>query len=208
MKSIAYISFPINQAIGQSPAASTPPLAIALDTDRFGNYNFSLGWTHVLALERTGSSQDSPIIDDIRDSPPACFNFRSRVNWGVQWERGDWAGQCERLSPMGSQIPWNGRKPSRIAPQIIWNAGLQKKITDKMTIGFAVQNLLDKGRAERRQQQLVSVLLGQLQPDRPRSLCDHELQVQLRHPVVATRGGRPLAALFFCVIGALPQVPS
>ena len=38
----------------------------------------------------------------------------------------------------------NWAETGRIAPYIIWNAGVQKKITDKMTIGFAVQNLLDK----------------------------------------------------------------
>jgi iron complex outermembrane receptor protein len=134
----SYLSYPFNQASVVTRGIDATA-RYRLDTDRFGNYDFSLGWTHVLALNEQ-AFPDSPIIDE-RDAPQRVLNFRSRVNWGVQWERGDWAANVNGYR-QGSQIPWGSG--DRIAPQIIWNVGLQKKITDKMTIGFAVQNLLDK----------------------------------------------------------------
>jgi iron complex outermembrane receptor protein len=138
-----YRSFPINQSMTETSGIDATA-RYRLDTDRFGNYDFSLSWTHVLKLneqEFRGSG-----IQDERDDPRRQLNFRSRLNWGVQWERGDWAANVNGYR-LGSQIPWNNLAPGapdRIAPYIIWNVGLQKKITDKMTIGFAVQNLLDK----------------------------------------------------------------
>ncbi len=139
----SYISYPFNQSSVVTRGIDAT-VRYSLDTDRFGNYDFSLGWTHVLALneeEFPGSG-----IQDERDDPRRQLNFRSRLNWSVQWERGDWQANVNGYR-QGSQIPWNDladRAPDRIAPTIIWNAGLQKKITDKMTIGFAVQNLFDK----------------------------------------------------------------
>jgi iron complex outermembrane receptor protein len=139
----AYRSFPINQASVVTRGIDATA-RYRLDTDRFGNYDFSLSWTHVLALNEQ-EFPGSEIVDE-RDNPQRALNFRSRLNWGVQWERGDWAANVNGYR-LGSQIPWSrnlANSPDRIAPLIIWNAGLQKKITDKMTIGFAVQNLLDK----------------------------------------------------------------
>jgi iron complex outermembrane recepter protein len=138
-----YRSFPINQSMTETRGIDAT-VRYRLDTDRYGNYDFNLGWTHVLALNEEGFPGSG--IQDERDDPRRQLNFRSRLNWGVQWERGDWAANVNGYR-LGSQIPWNSLAlgaPDRIAPYIIWNAGLQKKITDKMTIGFAVQNLFDK----------------------------------------------------------------
>ncbi len=134
----SYRSIPINQAMIETSGIDATA-RYRLDTDRFGNFNFNLGWTHVLKLDE----QEFPgsEIRNIRDNPQ-YFNQRSRLNWGVDWERGDW--QVNLNGFRNGSLP-NWAETGRIAPYIIWNAGLQKKITDKMTIGFAVQNLLDKG---------------------------------------------------------------
>jgi iron complex outermembrane receptor protein len=132
-----YRSFPINQSMTETSGIDAT-VRYRLDTDRYGNFDFNLGWTHVLKLE----DQEFP-GSDIRDTRdhPQFFNQRSRLNWGVQWERGDWAANLNGFR--NGSLP-NWAETGRIAPYIVWNAGLQKKITDKMTIGFAVQNLLDK----------------------------------------------------------------
>lgn len=132
-----YRSFPINQSMTETSGIDAT-VRYRLDTDRYGNFDFNLGWTHVLKLE----DQEFPgsEIRDTRDHPQ-FFNQRSRLNWGVQWERGDWQANVNGFR--NGSLP-NWAETGRIAPYIIWNAGVQKKITDKMTIGFAVQNLLDK----------------------------------------------------------------
>ena len=133
----SYRSFPINSSMTETSGIDAT-VRYRLDTDRLGNFDFNLSWTHVLKLE----DQEFPGSDirELRDNPQ-FFNQRSRLNWGAQWERGDWTANVNGYR-LGSLPNWG--ETDRIAPYIIWNAGLQKKITDKMTIGFAVQNLFDK----------------------------------------------------------------
>lgn len=133
----SYRSFPINSSMTETSGIDAT-VRYRLDTDRLGNFDFNLSWTHVLKLE----DQEFPgsEVRNLRDHPQ-FFNQRSRLNWGAQWERGDWQANVNGYR-LGSLPNW--AETDRIAPYIIWNAGLQKKITDKMTIGFAVQNLFDK----------------------------------------------------------------
>ena len=69
------------------------------------------------------------------------FNFRSRVNWQVGWTRDDWNVNLNGYR-WGSLPNW--AETSRIAPYIIWNARVEKKITDKATVGLAVNNIFNK----------------------------------------------------------------
>ncbi len=133
----SYLSYPYNQAMLDT-AGLDARWRYRLDTDRLGDFNFGVGWTHVTKLEQ----QDFPgaEIDNIRDDLQ-YFNFRSRVNWEVNWERDDWAVNVNGYR-WGSLPNWE--ETGRIAPYIIWNARIQKKITEKATVGLAVNNVLDK----------------------------------------------------------------
>src|SRR3546814_2525173 len=78
---------------------------------------------------------------DVCSSDLQYFNFRSRVNWTATWTKDDW-----RASVYGyrwGSLP-NWEETGRIAPYIIWNANVQKKITDNATVGLFVNNVLDK----------------------------------------------------------------
>ncbi|KAB8172437.1 TonB-dependent receptor plug domain-containing protein [Lysobacter maris] len=132
-----YKSFPFNQAMLKTNGIDAR-WRYRLDTDRMGLFNFNLSWTHVLKLEEQEFPGDE--IRNIRDHKQ-FFNFRSRVNWEVNWERDDWMVNINGYR-WGSLPNWE--ETGRIAPYIIWNGVVQKKITDKATIGFAVNNILDK----------------------------------------------------------------
>src|SRR3546814_2563612 len=61
--------------------------------------------------------------------------------WTATWTKDDW-----RASVYGyrwGSLP-NWEETGRIAPYIIWNANVQKKITDNATVGLFVNNVLDK----------------------------------------------------------------
>lgn len=109
-----------------------------IDTDRMGDFGLELGWTHVLKLEE----QDFPGSDvrNTRDHPQ-YFNFRSRVNWQATWQRDDW--NVALYGYRWGSLP-NWAETGRIGSHVIWNANVQKKITDDMTIGLFVNNVFDK----------------------------------------------------------------
>lgn len=133
----SYLSYPFNQAMLKTNGIDAR-WRYRLDTDRMGLFNFGLSWTHVLKLEEQEFPGDE--IRNIRDHMQ-FFNFRSRVNWEVNWERDDWLVNINGYR-WGSLPNWE--ETGRIAPYIIWNGTVQKKITDKATVGFAVNNILDK----------------------------------------------------------------
>ncbi|WP_242106894.1 TonB-dependent receptor plug domain-containing protein [Luteimonas aquatica] len=132
-----YRSFPINQAMLKTSGIDAR-WRYRLDTDRAGQFNFSLGWTHVLKME----DQQFPGSDirNIRDHKQ-FFNFRSRVNWEVNWERDDWTVNVNGYR-WGSLPNW--AETGRIGSYVIWNLAVQKEITDKATLGIAVNNVFDK----------------------------------------------------------------
>lgn len=132
-----YESIPYNQSMIKTTGIDGT-WRYRFDTDRWGDYQLQLGWTHVLKLEQQ-EFPGSP-IDNIRDDPQ-YFNFRSRVNWQVDWQRDDWAASLYGFR-WGSLPNW--AETGRIAPYIIWNASVSKKITDKAKVGFYVSNIFDK----------------------------------------------------------------
>ncbi len=109
-----------------------------LDTDRFGDFNFSLEWSHVLSYELQTFVTDT-IDRNFRDDP-GNFDFRSRIRASTSWSRGDWAANVF-MSRSGSLPNW--AETGRIAPYFLWNANVSKKITDKATIGFFVNNIFN-----------------------------------------------------------------
>jgi len=132
-----YLSYPFNQSMLETSGIDAR-WRYRLDTDRTGNFTFGVGWTHVLKLEE----QEFP-GSEIRNNRDHMqfFNFRSRVNWEVNWERGDWNANISGYR-WGSLPNW--AETARIAPYIIWNTRVEKKITDKASFGIAINNVLDK----------------------------------------------------------------
>ena len=131
-----FTSVPFNQAM-QETSGIDATFRYRLDTDRIGNFNFGLTWTHVLKLEE----QDFPgsEIINTRDHLQ-YFNFRSRINWTVGWERDDWNASVYGYR-WGSLPNWE--ETGRIGSYVVWNTNVSKKITDKATVGLFVNNLLD-----------------------------------------------------------------
>jgi len=133
----SYLSFPFNQSMLETSGIDAK-WRYQLDTDRLGNFNFGLGWTHVLKLEEEEFPGSG--IRNIRDDKQ-FFNFRSRVNWEVNWEMDDWNVNLNGYR-WGSLPNW--AETGRIGSYVIWNTQVSKEITDKVTVGFAVNNILDE----------------------------------------------------------------
>ena len=110
-----------------------------LDTDRFGDYAFSLEWSHRLSNETQTFATDR-VDRDFRDDP-GNFDFRSRIRASVGWSRDDWTANVF-MTRYGSLPNW--QETDRIAPYFLWNVNASKKITDKLTASFFVNNLLNK----------------------------------------------------------------
>lgn len=134
---VQFTSVPFNQAM-QETSGIDATFRYRLDTDRLGNFDMGLTWTHVLKLEE----QDFPggEIVNTRDHKQ-YFNFRSRINWNIGWEKNDWAANVYGYR-WGSLPNW--AETGRIAPYIVWNASVAKKITDKVSVGLYVNNVFDK----------------------------------------------------------------
>jgi iron complex outermembrane recepter protein len=130
-------SIPINQASNKTSGIDAS-IRYRLDTDRLGDFNLNLSWTHVLSLERR--QIEGGELENLRDNLQ-FFNQRSRMNWSMGWELDDWEANINGYR-LGSLPNWG--ETGRVAPYIIWNAGVAKKITEKATIAFTVQNVLDK----------------------------------------------------------------
>ena len=133
----SYLSYPFNQSMLETSGLDAR-WRYRLDTDRLGQFNFGVGWTHVLKLEEQEFPGDE--IRNIRDHLQ-FFNFRSRVNWEVNWELDDWNVNLNGYR-WGSLPNWE--ETGRIGSYVIWNTQVSKKITDKVTIGLAVNNILDE----------------------------------------------------------------
>ncbi|TYT27438.1 TonB-dependent receptor plug domain-containing protein [Luteimonas viscosa] len=131
-----YLSYPFNQSMLETSGIDAR-WRYQLDTDRMGEFNFGLGWTHVLELEEQEFPGDE--IRNLRDHRQ-FFNFRSRVNWEVNWERDDWTFNLNGYR-WGSLPNW--AETGRIGSYVIWNGRVEKKLTEKATVGFAVNNILD-----------------------------------------------------------------
>ena len=130
-------TYPQNQAQTKTSGIDAS-VAYKHDTDRMGSFMAELGWTHVLKLEV--QQFDGEPFENQRDHMQ-FFNFRSRVNWQVGWNKDDWNVNVNGFR-WGSLPNW--AETGRIDPYIIWNARIEKKITDKATVGLTVNNLLNK----------------------------------------------------------------
>lgn len=130
-------SGPVNQSYERVTGIDAA-MKYRLDTERFGNYGFSMEWSHRLSNETQTFATD-PIDRNFRDDP-GNFDFRSRIRGSVGWNKGDWAANLF-MTRYGSLPNW--QETARIAPYFIWNVNASKKITDKLTASFFVNNLLN-----------------------------------------------------------------
>ena len=128
---------PVNQSF-QGIDGFDASASYSFDTDRLGSYRLNLRYSHTLSQEFEEFPGDGVI--DYRDSLQN-FDFRSRVNWTAAWSKDDWQASVYGYR-WGSAPNWE--ETGRIAPYIIWNASVGKKITEKASIGVTVNNVLDK----------------------------------------------------------------
>lgn len=146
----SYRSFPINQAFTKQNGIDLR-FNYGLDTDRFGDFDFTLSWTHVLDY-KVQLFPGAEIIDERDDlANQQTLNFRSRVQWNLNWERDDWSANIngQRFGSLpyagDTDLTTPGVDYDRFGSYVLWNAGISKKITEKATIGIDVQNLLNEG---------------------------------------------------------------
>lgn len=134
---VQYSSFPFNQTMAETSGIDAS-VTYGLDTDRLGEFDFRLSWSHV--LENKDQLFPGEPIRELRDNPQ-FFNFRSRINWQAGWERDTWAANL--YGYRWGTLP-NWAETGRIAPFIVWNASASKQITDKFKITVLANNLFDK----------------------------------------------------------------
>ena len=127
---------PINSALEKTSGIDAS-LRYRLDTDRLGTFGLNLSWSHTLEYERTQYVEDGVL--ETRDS---LFNydFRSRIAATATWEKDDW--NVALFGTRWGSLP-NWGETARVAPYMLYNANVTKKITDKMTLGLFVNNVLD-----------------------------------------------------------------
>ena len=131
-----YASYPVNQSMMRTQGVDTA-LRWGLDAGGLGNFDLRLGYTIVTKLESQLFAGDALINerDDLR-----YRNFRSKANWQVNWNRDDW--QATVYGYRWGSLP-NFANTGRIAPYVIWNAGIAKKILPQATLGLNVNNVFN-----------------------------------------------------------------
>ncbi|HZH44943.1 MAG TPA: TonB-dependent receptor [Lysobacter sp.] len=128
---------PINRAFLGTKGVDAS-LDYRLDTDRWGNFRWVLGWSHT--LEQTSQEFSTDPVLSYRDLL-TNFDFRSRVRSTWTWEKGDWEAAVFMLR-YGSLPNW--QETGRIAPYFVWNVGVGKKLTQNLSVSVQVNNVFDK----------------------------------------------------------------
>lgn len=131
-------SGPVNQSF-RRVAGIDAEVNWKLDTDRLGDFRWSLAWSHTLESERQTFATD-PVDKDWRDDP-TNFDFRSRIRGSVGWVKEDWSANL--FATRYGSLP-NWQETGRIAPYILWNANIGKSITERMKVSFFVNNIFNK----------------------------------------------------------------
>ncbi|MDV3515005.1 TonB-dependent receptor domain-containing protein [Stenotrophomonas sp. C1657] len=121
-----------------------------LDTDRWGRFNFDLGYSLTLT-NKYKQLKEEPLID-YRDLPPEYWNpERSRARGSVTWSKGDWAttvfgtrygSAFSSLDTAGTNSA-GGYYPRRLPPFFLWNLSVGKKFGENVLATFQVVNVFD-----------------------------------------------------------------
>jgi iron complex outermembrane receptor protein len=111
-------------------------IAYKLETERMGDFNFNLQWSHVLGQEFAEFEGED--IEDYRDDM-TNFDFRSRMRGSVTWRPNDeWTATLFAFR-YGSLPNWE--ETGRIAPYIIYNTNVSWKATEKLEVSLIVNNI-------------------------------------------------------------------
>ncbi|MEN5116905.1 TonB-dependent receptor [Luteimonas sp. TWI662] len=135
-----FATYPINASLMRTEGLDAT-LRWAQDLGRWGDLGVQLGYTHVLAFEVAQFGDEAP--RDVRSTVE--YNaFRSRANWRANWAVGDWTTSLYGYR-WGGRPNYNGTlRPGRTPAYVIWNADVSRRITDHVTLGVSVLNLLDE----------------------------------------------------------------
>lgn len=128
---------PINRAF-QSTSGIDLTARYRLDTDRLGDFNFDLGWSHVLS-EKRAEFVDDP-VEEYRDNLQN-FDFRSRLRGSVSWQKGDWTTTLFGIR-YGSTPNW--AETGRIGSWVKYNLTVSHRFNDRLSASIIVNNLLDE----------------------------------------------------------------
>ncbi|KLJ01464.1 TonB-dependent receptor [Luteimonas sp. FCS-9] len=135
-----FATYPINASLMRTEGLDAT-LRWGQDLGRWGDLGVQLGYTHVLEFEVAQFDDEAP--RDVRSTVE--YNaFRSRANWRANWAVGDWTTSLYGYR-WGGRPNYNGTLlPGRTPAYVIWNADVSRRITDHVTLGLSVLNLLDE----------------------------------------------------------------
>ncbi len=131
-----YDILPYNQALAETSGVDTS-LTWRLGGGWMGDWILKASHTAVLKLE--DQAYPGTEVRDLRDHRQ-FFNFRSRASWGVTWLKDTWSTTLSGYR-LGSLPNW--AETGRIAPFMLWNLSVNKKINDHFRAGLQVVNLFD-----------------------------------------------------------------
>lgn len=135
-----FATYPINAALMRTEGLDAS-LRYGLDLGSWGNLNLQAGYTHVLEFEVAQFGDEAP--RDVR-STVEYNSQRSRANWRAAWSNADWNASLYGYR-YGSRPNYNGTAiPGRTSAYVIWNADVSHAITDNVTLGVSVLDLLDE----------------------------------------------------------------
>lgn len=129
-------SGPINRSFLSTEGVDAS-LEYRWDTDRYGNFGYSLNWSHTLE-QQTQEFPNDP-INSYRDDL-TNFDFRSRIRSSLSWSKLDWSANVFALR-YGSLPNW--QETGRIAPYITWNFNAGKRITENVKLTGYINNVTD-----------------------------------------------------------------
>lgn len=132
----AFETFPINQSLMRTDGIDAN-LRYSFDAGNWGSFGLQAGYTRVLKME-VAQFSDAEAVDVMNDVD--YLAFRTRANWRVNWNIADWSTSLYGYR-YGSRP--NYAETARVAPYIVWNADISKKITDKATLGVSVLNVFN-----------------------------------------------------------------
>ena len=130
-------TYPYNQALSETSGVDTS-WRYSFSTAAWGNFSLSAGHTIVIKL-RDQQYADAEVLD--RRHNRQYFDYRSRANWGLGWNKSDWSVSLSGYR-LGSLPNW--AEDGRIAPFIVWNGTVSKQITPKMRVSLQSTNLFNK----------------------------------------------------------------
>lgn len=136
----------INQA-GVRTKGIDLSLKFAWTWGALGDFSLDAGLSRTLSYDVQVAAGD-PWEDYMGCSYSATYScgsqplaFRTRSNWTLSWNKGDWAGSLYGYRN-GARV--NYQATDDLPSYVQWNANLSKMITDKVRLGVDVTNLLDE----------------------------------------------------------------